>query len=93
MHYHIMAARRFEEVLANLRFDEYNDALQTYASLSNALFAHAFEGDELAIEHAAEATEYGQAPGALVGNKAICFVFATCDEEEYACDWLSPTWN
>lgn len=88
MHYHVITAKNWTNALASIVFDNYEDSLLAYTTLSTELFANMNTDGQLSLENAREATLNGEAHGAYCGNDSIAFFWMRCNER---CS--SGTWN
>ena len=88
-HYHVISATGGFTPIYTLRYDNYEDAIQTYVALTTQFFSGKIPQDQLAIEYAMAATDYGSGNGAFIGNEIIALYFIPCEEERCS----APNWN
>lgn len=87
-HFHLMIVRHTYPVYV-LRFDNYEDSLQTYVKFSTMFFSHLVSSSALAIEKARAATGGGTGEGAIVGPPNCAIMWMRCDMNPC----MSGTWN
>lgn len=88
-HFHLIAATGQNNALASVRYEKYEDSIETFAKLANTLFKGLQANqDGLAIEHAKDATNNGEGFAAVVGTDTLCLYWIKC-----AGPCESGTWN
>lgn len=89
-HFHVCTGPRENIPVSDVLFDEYEDSVQCFVTLSNYLFSELRGSDyDLTIEQALEATGNGDNRGAFVGTHTLTVYWLRCEDEPHSI----PAWN